>query len=154
MSVSLVWKKPLDQRWERGFNALLKYKGLHNNCNVPLKYRDPDDNYSLGSYVRRQKIKFAAGKLSKDKVEKLESIGFDFELEDTFEAGYEYEHNKSRKRNLDHEWLNKYEIVKEYLALHNGKLPSDSGKGIYKNVNIFGITTIYYHNNCFFFSFY
>ncbi|KAL7561752.1 hypothetical protein ACA910_013292 [Epithemia clementina (nom. ined.)] len=56
---------------------LLEYKRRHGDCNVPQKC---DDYSGLGNYVLQQRKHYRLGKLSKDRIERLEAIGFQWSL--------------------------------------------------------------------------
>ncbi|KAL7528233.1 hypothetical protein ACHAXR_004159 [Thalassiosira sp. AJA248-18] len=62
---------PDNSFWEEQFAALVRYKQKHGDCMVPRVYsEDPQ----LGTWVNNQRVR--AGKLSDERRERLESIGF------------------------------------------------------------------------------
>ena len=61
-----------DFKWESMFNALLDYKKIHGNCNVPTVYKD---NPKLGSWVVYQRTTWE--RMSSKNRERLQEIGFD-----------------------------------------------------------------------------
>jgi hypothetical protein len=62
--------------WETRFEELLTYKKDHEgSCRVPA-HRD-----KLGRWVERQRSMHRLGKLDPDKIERLESIGFEWKLQ-------------------------------------------------------------------------
>ncbi|KAL7542468.1 hypothetical protein ACHAXR_011805 [Thalassiosira sp. AJA248-18] len=60
-------------KWDEQFAALQRYKKEHGNCLVPAKY---SDDPQLGSWVKNQRSNAKAGKVSDDRLKRLESIGF------------------------------------------------------------------------------
>lgn len=62
--------KSFDDRWNEKFNELVAYKEEHGDCMVPQAY---ETNPSLGRWVRYQRFD---GFMTKERVEKLNSIGF------------------------------------------------------------------------------
>lgn len=64
---------PLDAQWERGFAELVAYEKVNNHARVPDEHIT-GDGYRLGSWVRNQRTGFRAGKLSADRVARLESL--------------------------------------------------------------------------------
>ena len=59
--------------WEKHFRSLIRYKEENGDCLVPRHFKP---NPLLGGFVLRQRAAFKAGKLSEDKVSKLNEIGF------------------------------------------------------------------------------
>ena len=76
-------KPKTDAAWDKRFKQLLGYKKKHGYCDVPKIYRP---NRALSTWVFKQRSeykKYAVGKiclLDKEKVEKLEEIGFRFQI--------------------------------------------------------------------------
>jgi hypothetical protein len=65
-----------DAVWEKSFSALLEYKQKNSHCNVKPNHPGCRPLYAWVLKVRRHKKE---GKLSEDKVSRLESIGFVWE---------------------------------------------------------------------------
>jgi hypothetical protein len=87
---------PAEAGWEKMFSALEAYKEEHGDCNVPRYWFD---NPELGQWVNNQRAKWKLekakpsqrqankrGRLSPERVERLESLGF---IWDRLEAGWE-----------------------------------------------------------------
>jgi hypothetical protein len=73
-AIDFEWD-PHDTRWNELFERLVEYKKKNGSTMVPSKYKqDPE----LAGWVKRQREKYKAKQilLSKDKIEKLDSIGF------------------------------------------------------------------------------
>ena len=58
--------------WETRFDELVEYKAKHGDCNVPQRQG------KLGTWVRAQRQQYKKGKLSQDRIDRLNSIGFDW----------------------------------------------------------------------------
>ena len=63
--------------WTLRFEELKKFKETHGHCNVPQ--RDPT-NRPLGQWVGTQRKAYTKSKMSTERKEKLDSIGFVFRL--------------------------------------------------------------------------
>ncbi|GFH58467.1 hypothetical protein CTEN210_14943 [Chaetoceros tenuissimus] len=77
-AIGFSWKapplpKPKDDFWCTKFEALKLYKSKHGDCNVPAAYKE---NQPLAKWVHRQRSQYNNSTLSKERVEKLNAIGF------------------------------------------------------------------------------
>ena len=69
-----------EAQWDEMFARLVRYKEGNDDCNVPKGWsEDP----SLGSWVNNQRQKYRNGKLSEERIRRLESIGFEWSLKKT-----------------------------------------------------------------------
>jgi hypothetical protein len=59
---------PLDELWEKSFAELVAYKKANGHCNVV--------SGSLGVWVKKQRGLYKRGKLSPERIAKLKSLGF------------------------------------------------------------------------------
>jgi hypothetical protein len=66
------WDKKGDL-WEKGFKELLKYIEINNTPEVPTRYKTNDD-YSLGAWCHKVRATKSRGKLSDERIKRLESI--------------------------------------------------------------------------------
>lgn len=64
---------PHDSIWEKNYNELCKYKNEAGHCNVPRRF---PPNQPLANWIRKQITKFRDGMLSRERIIKLEKIGF------------------------------------------------------------------------------
>jgi hypothetical protein len=71
--LGFIWDKH-DFLWERMLKILIEYKSVHGDCNVPNFSRDSH----LAIWVASQRKQRAEGSLRKDRVERLESLGFEW----------------------------------------------------------------------------
>lgn len=77
--------------WYHCFGLLQKYRQREGHCIVPIEHQE--DGFNLGSWVRAQRTNKRHARLSNDKVEKLNSIGFVWEpnqlrWQDTWYRGF------------------------------------------------------------------
>jgi hypothetical protein len=70
-AIGFVWDRN-DDRWERGFTALLKFKRREHNCHVPKFHRE--GNYKLGWWVSTQRKR--RKRMSAERKARLNKIGF------------------------------------------------------------------------------
>ncbi len=66
---------PMDKNWDSMFVQLIEFKELHGHCNVPNKY---PNNPALGTWVYGQRSRYKRKKISKEQINKLNEIGFDW----------------------------------------------------------------------------
>lgn len=69
-------RKSLEEKWMEHFLELSRYKEKYGHCNVP--YGDKRFK-SLGYWVSDQRSNRKNGKLSESRMEKLDSIGFEWD---------------------------------------------------------------------------
>ena len=60
--------------WETRFNELVKYEAKHGDCNVP------SSQGTLGNWVRVQRKTYMANSLTQDRIDRLNSIDFNWAL--------------------------------------------------------------------------
>jgi superfamily II DNA or RNA helicase len=68
---------PRDSLWERMFQILLTYKKEHGHCSVPAVYKS---FRSFGNWVVNQRSFYKKGKLSTDRISKLDALGFEWKV--------------------------------------------------------------------------
>jgi len=66
-----------DSAWMLRYSQLMIYKREFGHCIVPQHY---EPNPSLAEWVLAQRKHFKAGKLSEDRIVKLNEIGFTWEI--------------------------------------------------------------------------
>jgi len=74
-SIGFEWK-PLNNQWQKMFKKLLQFKEQHHNCNVQRPFQE---DQALASWVSTQRYAYKKQQLSRDKIQQLESIGFEWE---------------------------------------------------------------------------
>ena len=70
--LGFVWS-PSDAAWDKVFSALVEFKKKHRHCDVPERWVD---NRSLANWVQNQRNRKKKGKLSQDRIDRLEQMGF------------------------------------------------------------------------------
>ncbi len=136
-----VWA-PGDRAWDRGLEQLLDYKTQHGNCDVPAQCTT---HPNLGSWVANQRHRKKTGKLSADRIRRLEEAGlkwFIYGMEgDKRKVAPQTEAVEPRKSkteqapetkiyNLGHDEFIPYDNqgpmpreLQQYLKTHGGNLP-------------------------------
>jgi len=74
--IGFVWDT-FEDSWEEMFSELVKFKEVHGHTNVPAIC---SENPKLGRWVNTQRTVRKKGKLSHDRVRRLDEIGFQFEI--------------------------------------------------------------------------
>jgi hypothetical protein len=72
--INFVWNK-VEYEWNKGYDALIDFRNLAGNCNVPVKYILPD-GYNLGGWVNSQMKALSGETIRDDRLNKLNQIGF------------------------------------------------------------------------------
>ena len=84
--LGIVWDV-LAEAWELGFSKLAVYKLQHGDTIVPKGFKTADD-YSLGTWVDRQRQMKVKGKLSQERVDRLTELGMVWDvLAEAWELG-------------------------------------------------------------------
>jgi hypothetical protein len=74
-SIGFDWS-PQDTDWDYLYSKLIQFKANNNHCRVPRSYMaDPE----LASWVMWQRINYSKGKLSLERISRLEGIGFEWD---------------------------------------------------------------------------
>jgi len=76
--IGFIWNI-FEHRWNKGYEETRKYKEKYGVANCPKRYVTEDD-YGLGTWQGEQKKSYKKGKLSRERIEKLEKIGFKWSL--------------------------------------------------------------------------
>jgi superfamily II DNA or RNA helicase len=71
-TIGFTWDR-LDDAWEKMFAELENYKQIYGHCNVPLRW---PENRKLGIWVSSQRAAKKHGELDKEYVERLNRLGF------------------------------------------------------------------------------
>ena len=87
-ALGFVWPiVPFTEKWDTHYEMLLQYKKEHGDTNVSTI--DKKLGHDLGKWVARQRANRELNKLSKERIEKLDSIGFIWNTKDAqWEEGY------------------------------------------------------------------
>lgn len=89
--------------WEENYQLLVNFYNEYKHTNVSRSFKtfdgitEDEDGYNLGMWASRQKVKYKEGKLSPDKIAKLNSISFDWSdkftpksWEDAYKLAYNF----------------------------------------------------------------
>ena len=74
-NIGFEWD-PITAFWEELFKSLERYKREYGHARVPTCYKD---NPLLGRWVANQRVTYLQGKLTDDRIERLESLGFEWQ---------------------------------------------------------------------------
>jgi hypothetical protein len=77
--LGFIWDM-LDAAWEEMFVTLVDYRDRFGDCKVPKRW---PENRRLGSWATNQRISKKSGKLSEDRIRRLEELGFVWNTRDT-----------------------------------------------------------------------
>jgi hypothetical protein len=85
-TLGLDWKKDgsLDPRWERSFLSLREFRRRFGHCRVPSEWAD---NVNLSRWVVKMRRLNRAGRLSGEKLARLNEVGFVWDVTGEREAG-------------------------------------------------------------------
>ena len=102
-SIGFSWE-PIDEAWMTHFDELVDFKNENGHCSVP-KVQGP-----LGVWVTNQRQSIKKGKLSQERIDLLESIGFEWVLRERTVTKLPWK--------LDEQWKTKYTELVQYLVEH------------------------------------
>lgn len=102
--------------WEKNFNELIDYKKRNNNVNFGILPKN-DKNHRLSLWCNRQRVDFRVGKINIKRKEKLEQIGFVWDLNNEW-SGLKGE--TTERQRISSAWLLSYEMYIEYMIENNG----------------------------------
>jgi superfamily II DNA or RNA helicase len=88
--IGFIWGEKLEDRFEKGFQETLFYKESTGNPNAEVRYKTPE-GYRLGSWQHAQRKSYKKDKLSPERLQRLEKIGFKWgeKFENKFEKGFQ-----------------------------------------------------------------
>ncbi|MDO8805241.1 MAG: helicase associated domain-containing protein, partial [Elusimicrobiota bacterium] len=121
---------PIASAWEESFHALEKYRTKHGNCDVPNRWtKDP----GLGRWVGTQRKRRINGQISKEQVNRLTTLGFEWgpfvsAWEENFYALKQYK-AKHGDCNVPQEWPGNLGLGRwgsqQRVAMVKGKLSKE-----------------------------
>lgn len=126
-ALDMEWECGSTRSWNRGYEALKKYKEEHGDVDVNAKYINEDD-YALGKWVSNLRSKYKRGELPQEQIETLEALGMIWDKHST-------------------KWEENYKAAQEYFLSHgNLHVPHDyrTKNGIGLGVWITNQRNIYY----------
>lgn len=113
--LGVSWEEEAHARFEKRFGELLEYKRKYGTVDVPGGYIT-SDGVALGEWCCRIRVYYRNGKLAKDKIQRFEAIGFEWNpLKQYWDEGYSHAE----------EYYNRYgnlEVAKKYICDDGYKL--------------------------------
>jgi hypothetical protein len=73
--LGFVWD-PLEEDYQRALGYLKAYKAEHGDCRVPQSFKT-EDGFNLGNWCANRRKAYKKGKLSQERIDALEALGFD-----------------------------------------------------------------------------
>jgi hypothetical protein len=106
-TIGFIWD-PLALRWEKMYSAICEFKSINGHCDVPGKN---SQNIKLASWTTVQRRNYKKRKLTDSQIQKLESIGFRWEIK-------------------NENWNDRYDKISGYLKINEQKgLSRDNSAG-------------------------
>jgi len=102
-SVGFAWE-PLDEAWMARFDELVDFKEENGDCNVPHAQGQ------LGKWVTTQRTSYKEEKLSQERIDFLENVGFEWVRMERTVTELPWKH--------DEQWKTKFTELVEYLIEH------------------------------------
>ena len=76
--LGFIWDSA-EESFIQGLNYLKKFKKEYGHTNVPARYK-AKNGYALGGWVSSRRTDKKTGKLSQDKIDRLDQLGFVWDL--------------------------------------------------------------------------
>jgi len=77
-TIGFVWD-PVEDDYQRGLGYLKAYKAEHGHCRVPALFKT-EDGFKLGYWVSNRRRDIPAGRLTQDRIDTLNEVGFVWKL--------------------------------------------------------------------------
>ena len=112
-----VWEQKTDEKWNNMFKRLQKYQEEHGDLLVPQRWQGDGERPTLGNWVHEHRKAYRQGILRKERIKKLNDIGFAWEV------------NRLQARNTNNEplWDQHYNELIDYKR-STGHWPSETVK--------------------------
>jgi hypothetical protein len=131
-ALDVVWE-PQQTRWESMFATLVQYRRRHGNCNVPCGWAE---DLALARWVKGMRAAQKRGDLDRERVRRLEAIGFDWDRggegrwEDMYAALADYQHlhghcrisTLSEEHRLLGNWVHTQRTLRKLGRLDEGRI--------------------------------
>ena len=107
--IGFIWNL-VDEFWEENFTELLEYKEKYEHCRVPKRF---SENPQLGTWSQHQRQNRRLGRLSEERIKRLDEVGFFWGLakkaktitwEEHFKAFVEYK-NTYKNCDVPNKWI-------------------------------------------------
>ncbi len=79
-AIGFGWDRGGDSRWEEMFAVLADFRRLHGHCRISTL---SEDFRLLGNWVHTQRTLRKQGRLDKERIDRLDAIGFTWDLRAT-----------------------------------------------------------------------
>lgn len=100
--------EPRQSRFETGYRRLQEHAKVHGTTRLVRTYVDPSDGYRLGMWAHHQRASFARGRLSRERIARLEALpGWVWDVHDA-------------------SWEDSYRRLSAYAAVHGHSSPTKS----------------------------
>jgi hypothetical protein len=109
------WREAHERAWVCGFAALQAYRRRHANTWPKATYRLPD-GFRLGSWCVVQRLRRKQGWISRERIARLDAIGFPWNLKNDLWARA-YPALKSYRRVHPEGWPSKHYVTRDALKL-------------------------------------
>lgn len=96
-ALGIIWEGRTEWQWNMAFQALCNYQAENGTLDVPSGFKTKQ-GIELRLWLNNQRERYRKGKLSQERIDKMKSIGFDFEPPDP--------------------WEEKFQLVKAYYEEH------------------------------------
>ena len=87
-AIGMNWSSRVDSRWEKTYQETRQFYQENHHLHIPTAYVGPSGT-KLGSWIGTQRKRYAAGKLSAQRIQRLEEIGMVWSEGDPWKARYE-----------------------------------------------------------------
>lgn len=101
LEIGMEWS--ILKTWEEAYQYVVDYYKLFGNINIKKSYCAVD-GYAVGKWLYSQKIKYSENKLSNEKIELLEKLGINWDL------------NRISRTNKALTWDENYELARNYFS--------------------------------------
>ena len=132
-NIGIVFNESHHETWMKNYNLAKIYYEYHGNLEIPQRfttlngYKFDENGIKLGKWIINQKTKYKSNKLSKEKIELLNSIGMRFEgnlneikwMKNFNLAKAYYEHHGNLEIPIKFKTKNGYEFDENGIALGN-----------------------------------
>ena len=132
-NIGIVFNESHHETWMKNYNLAKMYYEYHGNLEIPQRfttlngYKFDENGIKLGKWIINQKTKYKSNKLSKEKIELLNSIGMRFEgnlneikwMKNFNLAKAYYEHHGNLEIPIKFKTKNGYEFDENGIALGN-----------------------------------
>jgi superfamily II DNA or RNA helicase/ribosome modulation factor len=78
--IGFIWD-PFEEAFKKGVQETLRYKEQYGDPNAPQGYKTPE-GFKLGIWQCRQRMIYSKGKLSVERIKRLEEIGFKWKIKE------------------------------------------------------------------------